>query len=300
MKEDPFYDLFNKAVKNDKKLDKRCKDLYKRVGGYHYLLENYNLNNKSHKFKDESGKKFIYYGHTNKTKGLFNGFGLRNMETYIEEGQFVNGQLRGKARRLYSYGSICEGLIHDNKWTNSKEICDAKGCFFKLRTHIPYGKDMKKYERQFQLNHRGDQIEHNIFYKILLLLIRYDPDGNKRYTFSLILDKQTIEVKEFANGAKSIIKGNTESFETVSYYKHGKVVEGTGNAYFEDGTKYEGHFKNGKYDGEGKNIWPDGSKYEGLFQDNQRHGEGVMTYKNGFTFAQKYNCGNLIAEEQIM
>jgi len=42
-----------------------------------------------------------------------------------------------------------------------------------------------------------------------------------------------------------------------------------------DGTRYEGSFKNGEYDGHGVLTWPDGKRYEGNFKNGLRDGKGV-------------------------
>ena len=48
-----------------------------------------------------------------------------------------------------------------------------------------------------------------------------------------------------------------------------------------EGDKYEGEFKNGKFNGKGTHTWADGGKFEGYFKNHKRHGEGIHTWNDG-------------------
>ena len=58
---------------------------------------------------------------------------------------------------------------------------------------------------------------------------------------------------------------------------------------FQDGRKYVGEFRNGKFNGKGTYFWPDGNKFEGEFKDDKRlngityniYGDIVVKYSNG-------------------
>ena len=45
--------------------------------------------------------------------------------------------------------------------------------------------------------------------------------------------------------------------------------------------KYEGDFKNGKFDGKGILVFHNGDLYDGGFSLGLMHGKGILTYKNG-------------------
>lgn len=47
------------------------------------------------------------------------------------------------------------------------------------------------------------------------------------------------------------------------------------------GTKYIGQIKNGKRNGRGLFYYNDGSYYEGYWRDNKMHGKGSLYYSNG-------------------
>ena len=57
---------------------------------------------------------------------------------------------------------------------------------------------------------------------------------------------------------------------------------GEGTLYRADGTKkYEGNFKDGLFNGEGTLYYPNGAKYVGNFKDDLYNGEGTLYFANG-------------------
>ena len=60
-----------------------------------------------------------------------------------------------------------------------------------------------------------------------------------------------------------------------------------------DGT-YVGQLKDGKMNGNGKFIWNDGSFYDGEFKNNKRHGIGNSKDKNGNIEVAKWVDDNKI------
>ena len=44
-----------------------------------------------------------------------------------------------------------------------------------------------------------------------------------------------------------------------------------------DGEKYDGEWNNGKMHGHGVYTWPNGQKYDGQWKDGKKHGHGVLT-----------------------
>ena len=73
-------------------------------------------------------------------------------------------------------------------------------------------------------------------------------------------------------------------WEDGSYYegnfKDG-IFDGSGVYYFADLKKtYIGDFKEANMEGFGKEQWEDGKVYIGYFKKGRKHGEGTMTYPN--------------------
>ena len=64
--------------------------------------------------------------------------------------------------------------------------------------------------------------------------------------------------------------------------------EGFGKYTYLDGEKYEGEWKNGKWDGQGTFTSPDGEKYVGKFKDGECHGQGTFSSKDGEKFVGEW------------
>ena len=69
-----------------------------------------------------------------------------------------------------------------------------------------------------------------------------------------------------------------------SYNKQGLYHE-QGTAYFYDGGKYIGEWKDGKKHGVGRCRYATGAVYVGEFKDNKRHGKGCIGYPSGAMIA---------------
>ncbi len=57
--------------------------------------------------------------------------------------------------------------------------------------------------------------------------------------------------------------------------------EGHGVQIWQDGSKYEGQWVNGKANGKGRFILADGDIYEGDWMDDKAHGIGTYKYSDG-------------------
>ena len=67
----------------------------------------------------------------------------------------------------------------------------------------------------------------------------------------------------------------------VGHWKEGKT-DGQGTSYFSDGTKiYEGQWKANNYDGQGTEYLPGGGKYVGGFKNDQKDGHGALYLPDG-------------------
>ena len=60
---------------------------------------------------------------------------------------------------------------------------------------------------------------------------------------------------------------------------------------YDEGSVYEGSFKNGLRNGIGKYTMPDGFTYEGEWKDDQIQGKGVARYPTGQIFEGSFKQG---------
>ena len=74
--------------------------------------------------------------------------------------------------------------------------------------------------------------------------------------------------------------------------KKGKM-DGLGKLTYNDGTIYEGEYKNGIKKGKGKLIYSGGKIYEGYFDNGLHDGEGFYT-ENGKTSKILFSKGKFI------
>lgn len=69
---------------------------------------------------------------------------------------------------------------------------------------------------------------------------------------------------------------------------------GTGTMEFNDGTEYDGEWRDSKFEGEGVLTINDGeSKYTGQFQKGKPHGEGCFVYANGEKYTGSWVNGKM-------
>jgi len=59
------------------------------------------------------------------------------------------------------------------------------------------------------------------------------------------------------------------------------VEHGAGTLVWEDGRRYVGQFKSGRFHGEGVMTWVNGREYKGQYADDRKHGEGSFTWGDG-------------------
>ena len=67
---------------------------------------------------------------------------------------------------------------------------------------------------------------------------------------------------------------------------------GRGRAVFEDGSKYDGQFVDGKMHGDGRYVWASGVIFEGGFKHNDVRGQGAYTWPDGSKYVGEV-CGGL-------
>jgi len=78
-------------------------------------------------------------------------------------------------------------------------------------------------------------------------------------------------------------------------YRNG-MFQGKGKIIYADGTIYDGHFINGVLEGHGKYTALNGDKYEGIFKNNVYDGFGKYTYANGDVVEGEFKDDKLVSE----
>ena len=99
------------------------------------------------------------------------------------------------------------------------------------------------------------------------------------------------EIKHFLTSGSGtrydgIITRGTKEFGFGIFIVKSKI------SYLDDinrfGFKYEGEFKNDKFNGQGTWSKPDGQKYIGEFKDGERNGQGTSTYTGGGKYVGEF------------
>ncbi|MGC8119307.1 PEGA domain-containing protein [Marinobacter sp. VGCF2001] len=88
-------------------------------------------------------------------------------------------------------------------------------------------------------------------------------------------------------GQEMTLVGKLEAFTTVNYQDgewRGGITTGDGTWEDTSGLRYEGHFVDGKFEGTGTAWYADGSRYDGDWKAGQRHGEGRWRDADGTTY----------------
>ena len=70
----------------------------------------------------------------------------------------------------------------------------------------------------------------------------------------------------------------------------------TGTLTQNDGSKYVGEFKSGKFDGKGTLTWKDGDSYVGEFKNGVRDGTGTVTLAKVAKFSGKWENGKFVGQ----
>ncbi|MEZ4965608.1 MAG: caspase family protein [Saprospiraceae bacterium] len=79
----------------------------------------------------------------------------------------------------------------------------------------------------------------------------------------------------------------------------GNCKNGEGIFAYPDGSKYEGHFVNSKFDGQGTFHFANGDQYVGTFKENYPDGQGTRTYANGHEETGEWEQGEFVGSSLI-
>lgn len=72
----------------------------------------------------------------------------------------------------------------------------------------------------------------------------------------------------------------------------GSCENGYGKAFFANGDKYIGQWKDGVFHGKGIYTSSDGSRYEGQYLEGTKEGTGTYTYSNGLKYIGSWSNGS--------
>lgn len=89
-------------------------------------------------------------------------------------------------------------------------------------------------------------------------------------------------------------------FSAYSQCIDGDCNNGSGLFILENGDKYNGNFKNGKFNGNGTCYYTDGSKYTGEWEKNKPHGKGKKTLIDGREYNGWWKKGHFIKEDEFL
>ena len=114
-------------------------------------------------------------------------------------------------------------------------------------------------------------------------------NDNKKNTELIIHHITSLENKINQRFAQLNINNNNLLNNQVKNYKNGRNVsqilsglrEGKGIKYWNDGSRYEGDWKNDKREGKGIFYWKNGDIYEGDWKNDKIYGKGIYYYNNG-------------------
>jgi len=73
-------------------------------------------------------------------------------------------------------------------------------------------------------------------------------------------------------------------------WRNGKY-QGQGTLTYPNGDKYVGEFKDGKQNDKGTYTCSDGRKYEGEWKEGKKHGQGTFTWSHGDNYVGEYKDG---------
>jgi hypothetical protein len=120
---------------------------------------------------------------------------------------------------------------------------------------------------------------------------------------NIIFDKYLLNNNEIENCCGSPLSANVY-FGMIcyknknTYYGQWKIIRDkiiidyhNGSMIYNDGTRYDGGWTNGQFDGYGKMVLYTGASYEGFWKDGKRHGKGTMIYEDETTIEDEWNNG---------
>ena len=92
----------------------------------------------------------------------------------------------------------------------------------------------------------------------------------------------------------------TLSFNAQSQCTTGDCKNGYGVYKWSDGDKYDGEWKEGKFNGKGKYFYSNGSTFTGIYKHGKKHGAGVFVDAKGKDFEGFWEHGKRIVKTNTL
>ncbi|TNV72416.1 hypothetical protein FGO68_gene2097 [Halteria grandinella] len=125
-------------------------------------------------------------------------------------------------------------------------------------------------------------------------------DGATRECFGLLfltdfLDNPYLYECQWSQGypstGKMIKIENNQWIHYEGTFDRDFQLVGNGKSWNQQGGKYEGWWRQGKFHGQGKYTWADGMSQQGQWKDDKLQGYGKITYQNGSYLTGDYKNG---------
>merc|ERR1712146_855020 len=112
--------------------------------------------------------------------------------------------------------------------------------------------------------------------EVMKMLANTFGESGKTCTFHKYVGQMNLLNQPHGKGLVTLDDGSTYDGE----FKNGKR-EGHGTRKYSDGREYIGDWENGNMEGRGIYTYPSGSKYVGEWKNGKKEGHGIFTWANG-------------------
>ena len=208
-------------------------------------------------------------------KGKKSGYGTYNYETGNRyNGEYKGGMIHGQGMFTYP-----DGTKYIGQYTNNQRNGHGTYIWSDGDIYVGEWQNEKKHGQGAYFFSNGAK---NIG--------TWENDNLNGYAITYFSDG-SINKKGIFKENNFLISGTIP--ECIGQYDNTKWLNCTGTYKTTDGDTYEGHFKNGKYDGHGTytfgvNTKWYGHKYIGDHKNNNRNGQGIYFYANGDKFIGEF------------
>ena len=94
--------------------------------------------------------------------------------------------------------------------------------------------------------------------------------------------------EKFNSGATTDSASTYMQMRTCTNETFHQITDGVHTLTWDDGSAYQGEFKNNAMDGEGFYLWPNGDVYVGNWLKGKRHGIGTFEYGKQWRYTGQF------------